>query len=94
MTDLRESGAIEEAADIALLAWWPFIEKGSALCQEERAFCVVSVGKNRVTGNKPVTVCRLDAGIQKFGQALAPQEADEFLAKMTGQQRSTASDGD
>ena len=64
MAELRESGAIEEAADVVLLLHWPYKEDSGAT----RNQIILRVGKNRLTGQLGIIKCAVDPGTQRFGQ--------------------------
>jgi len=81
MVTLRESGAIEEAADIVLLCWWPQVEREVREDDPAKNYYVIKLGKNRVRGMRPTLVCELDPGTQKFGPALPQGAAKEFVGK-------------
>jgi len=78
MRELRESGAIEESADVVVLLWWPSKDHDHAA----RERVVVQVGKNRVNGKLGRGVSEIDAGTQRFGARLSAPAADCFLGSL------------
>ena len=76
MTNLRESGAIEESADVAVLSWWPFVEQGDSVCQDR---IVLKLGKNRPGGTLPKTVSGIIPGTQRVTEKLSRDDATDFL---------------
>ncbi|MFC1806130.1 replicative DNA helicase [Planctomycetota bacterium] len=75
MDQLRETGAIEESTDVAVLLWWPHKEKDS--CSRDRL--VVRVGKNRITCRLATLATELDPDTQRLGNLLNAGEAEGFL---------------
>ena len=74
---LKESGAIEEDADVCVLCYWPWKEslRGDGTPAERY---VLNLAKNRTAGFTGELVCRIDPETQKLG-AVESRDARVFL---------------
>lgn len=90
MDDLRESGAIEEGADKALLLWYPVRELGD---KADRTKLVIRVGKNRVIGRFPTLVSTLDVATQ-LPVGVLPDEEGWAFAENPGTWGASNADSD
>jgi len=77
MRQLRETAAIGENADVALLLWWPYKERDMA----DPDKIVIRVGKQR-DGLPGKTVCYIEPTTQRFGARMQRDAADMFLSTL------------